>query len=262
MRGLMYGNKILAQDPRPISLSLMAVIQNALSYAWRILLIEVANGRFSICNQDEDVITEQLYMILCELYTSEQEVIEGFSQFETPVREGNMRNLEGTKLDNQPDLTFRPLKGIIPTINSAPTAIFVECKPIDSRHPVSGTYCKKGISRFISNNYAWAVDRAIMLAYVRNTCPLPEGLAYVLDDSAAKEDYKIQGSLSPLGKTASGDAVYYTVHGREKSTTPARIENARISLHHLWLFPDRPCENTSCKVKAQARQPDIAETFA
>ena len=248
MRGLMSGyRKVSDQYICEIPISLMAVVQNALCQAWRILLTEVADGQFSICNAHEDVITERLYMILGSLHACESEVVKGFALFETPIREGNLRNQQGDRLDCQPDLTFRPLRGKISTKNSVTTGIFVECKPIDSQHPVGSVYCKEGISRFIKGDYAWAVDRAIMLAYVRNICELPDGLSYVLEKEPEKKNYKFVQKLVPLGKTSEGDAIYCTVHDRTLPISPSTIKTALVTLHHLWLCPDEPCETSKCR---------------
>jgi hypothetical protein len=228
-------------------MSLVAVVQNALAHAWRILLEQVAEGKFAICGEEEDTITEQLYMILDDLYTNEPDTIQGFSQFQLPVREGNLANRAGNKLDNQPDLAFRPLRGQLDTRSMAMAAIFVECKPIDSTHPIGSTYCKAGISRFVREDYAWAVDRAIMLGYVRNICLLPGGLAYVLDSNAGKVNYRVHEELAYFSKTEHGDEVYCSVHSRGGHATSAHAPSLPITLHHLWLQPEEPCESTRCK---------------
>lgn len=244
----MTGRGVAAGRPCAIPMSLMTVAQNALAHAWRLLLEECAKGQFAICGEHEDAITERLYMILDDLYTNEPDTIRGFSLFQLPVREGNLANRAGDKIDNQPDLTFRPLRGQLNTRSSAMAAIFVECKPIDSAHPIGSTYCKAGISRFIREDYAWAVDRAIMLGYVRNICPLPDGLAYVLSSDAGKADYRVYEELVFLSKTEHGDEVYCSIHQRESTTPSASTPSQPIKLHHLWLTPEKPCEFTRCKV--------------
>lgn len=250
MRGLMSGRwKVPDQHISEISISLMAVVQNVLGHAWRVLLAEVADGKFSICNAHEDVITERLYMILGSLHASEPEAVKGFALFETPVREGNLRNQQGDRPDCQPDLTFRPLRGQISTKNSVTAGIFVECKPVDSQHPIGSAYCKEGISRFVKGDYAWAVDRALMLAYVRNICQLPEGLDYVLGMKSARVNYKLKKKLTPLGITGEGDEIYYTVHDRAPPASLPNNKTALIFLHHLWLNLDRPCETSRCRTK-------------
>lgn len=248
MRGLMTGRGTSAERPSVIPMSLIAVVQNALAHAWRILLEQVAEGKFAICGEEEDTITEQLYMILDDLYTNEPDTIQGFSQFQLPVREGNLANRAGNKLDNQPDLAFRPLRGQLDTRSIAMAAIFVECKPIDSAHPIGSTYCKAGISRFVREDYAWAVDRAIMLGYVRNICPLPGGLAYVLGSDAGKANYRVHQELAYSCKTEHGDEVYCSVHHRGGRATSANTPSLPITLHHLWLQPEEPCESTQCKL--------------
>lgn len=247
MRGLMTGRGAAAGRPCEIPMSFMAVVQNALAHAWRILLEQVAEGRFAICGEEEDTITERLYMILDDLYTNEPETIRGFSLFQLPVREGNLANRAGNKRDNQPDLAFRPIRGQLNTRSSAMAAIFVECKPIDSAHPIGSTYCKAGISRFVREDYAWAVDRAIMLGYVRNICSLSGGLAYVLDSDAGKANYRVHQGLAYSCKTEHGDEVYCSVHHRGGRSISDNTPSPPITLHHLWLQPEEPCESTRCK---------------
>ena len=246
MRGLMTGLGTDAEGPCKIPVFLMEVIQNALAHAWRQLLKDVAEGQFSICGEEEDTITERLYMILDELSSNHPESIKGLSLFQTPVREGNLRNRTGTRLDCQPDLTFRPLRGQLVTRSNAMAAILVECKPIDSAHPIGSTYCKAGISRFVKEDYAWAVDRALMLGYVRNICDLPNGLAYVLDGATGQKEYRVKNSVASLGQTIYGDGVYSSVHYRG-SNASRQTSNLPIALHHLWLKTEEPCENTRCK---------------
>lgn len=249
----MTGRGTTTGRPCNIPESLMIVVQNALAHAWRQLLEEVAERQFSICDEEEDTITERLYMILDDIYSNDPEAVQGFSIFQTPVREGNLRNRAGNKRDCQPDLTFRPLRGQLDTRSSTMAAIFVECKPIDSTHPIGSTYCKAGISRFIREDYAWAVDRAIMLGYVRNICPLPGGLTYVLGSDAGQREYRVKKQLASLGQTNHGDEVYCSVHHRGPTLASSHAPSLPITLHHLWLKPEKPCETTRCKVSARGR---------
>jgi len=248
MRGLMsrYG-KASDHYISEIPVSLMAVVQNALGYAWRILLTEVADGQFTICNTHEDVITERLYMILDSIYCDKPELIDGFALFETPVREGNVRNHRGDRPDCQPDLTFRPLRGQIVAKSSVMSAIFVECKPIDSSHHVGSAYCQEGISRFVKGDYAWCVDRAIMLAYVRNICKLPDGLSYVLDQKKEIKNYQLVQKPISMGKTGSGDSIYSTVHNRSSLALSSAIKSTSVTLHHMWVSTVEPCETSKCR---------------
>jgi hypothetical protein len=243
MRGLMTGGAA-ATAPGAIPYSLVCVVQNAIALAWGRLQEKVGAGDFSICGAHEDVITEKLYMILGELHAAGAGEVGGFAMFETPVREGNLRNCNGQRPDCQPDLTFRPLRGHIPTSNSALAGIFVECKPIDSAHPIPSCYCAEGLIRFVRGDYAWAVDRALMVGYVRNQCELPGGLqACIKKDTTGR--YRFLQPLAEDKPTIRGERVWRSRHERSfpKDCEPA----PPITLYHLWLHPEEPCEQTKCR---------------
>lgn len=228
----------------PISPSLMAVVEAALSRAWRELLEDVAAGAFSLCSATEDEITEQLQLILGELQAAQPEQVEGFSQFSLS-RDGKVRNCDGQRLDLQPDLAFYPLRGSITTTNSMYAAIFAECKPVDSGHPVGDTYYKEGLARFIRGDYAWAVDRALMVGYVRNRCWLPDGLLVGTEEERASGAYRFRGVITELLPTLLGDRVFQSNH--ERSCQLALQPAGPIAVHHLWLHPRSPCEEKRCK---------------
>lgn len=250
MSGLMTGTWSRPMPPtRPTSIapSLLVVVENVLSVAWRVLLDEVKAGRFSICKAKEDEITEQLQMILGELHAADTEVVPGYALFNTPDRDSKLRSYDGKHLDRQPDLTFRPLRGFISATNTALAGIFVECKPIDSVHPVPSTYCKEGLIRFVRGDYAWAVDHALMVGYVRNICVLPDGLAPCIDDDLTRQEYRSQSSLIALTPTILGDVVYQSTHERDFLLASAHEAAGSIILHHLWLRLSVPCETSKCR---------------
>lgn len=235
-----------ALAPVSIAPSLLTVVQNTLAMAWRELVQDDQRGQFSICGATEDEITERLYMILGEIHVAGDAAVLGMSKFETPVREGNVRNFDGKHLDKQPDLTFRPLRGYIPTHNSVPAAIFIECKPIDSRHPLPSTYCRSGLLRFVNGDYAWAVDRAMMVGYVRNNCCLLGGLATCLSNGQLALELALRGTVGVLSPTAFGDSVCQTQHDRGFTLPGGLLPAGMITVHHLWLYPVVPCERSRC----------------
>jgi hypothetical protein len=249
MNGLMTRGLVTEPSafPAKIPASLLIVVQNTLSAAWRKLLKDVETGEFSICAATEDEITERLHMILGELHAAGDGAVRGLSQFETSIREGNLRSFDGKHLDCQPDLTFRPLRGHIQTGNTVPAAIFVECKPIDSVHPVASTYCRAGLIRFVNGDYAWAVDRAMMMAYVRNVCTLPKGLSSCLENMRLAVEMNLQGRLETISPTANGDIVCQSKHDRSFCLSGGRKPVGLITVHHLWLHPVDACETTRCK---------------
>ena len=246
---------LMTQTPRRLSASgqavqipqfLMNAVQNVLSKAWHILQEDVRQGHFSVCNSTEDQITERLYMILGELDAAGDNAVQGLADLQSPVREGNIRNFNGQHLDKQPDLAFRPIRGLISMGNTVPTAIFIECKPIDGRHPVASTYCSEGLIRFVNGDYAWGVDRAMMVGYVRNVCALPGGLSTALDNPKLSSRMQLLDQLKELPRTASEDAVCQSTHIRT-FIIPGRASPAgHIAVNHLWLHPSEPCEHTRC----------------
>lgn len=230
-----------------IPLFLMIVVQNVMSTAWRILLEEIGEGDFSICNSTEDQITERLYMILCALDAAGNNAVPGLSLLQTPVREGNVRNHDGAHLDKQPDLAFRPIRNLISCGNTALLAIFIECKPIDARHPLPSTYCRDGLIRFVNGDYAWGVDRAMMIGYVRNVCTLPGGLSTALADPTLSREMELSGKLENMPNTASGDTVCQSSHNRTFQLPGVSGPVGQIVVNHLWLNPTEPCEQTRCR---------------
>lgn len=249
MSGLMTQARRPTADGKvaAIPLSLMIVVQNVMSKAWRVLLEEVRQGNFSICNTTEDQITERLHMILGELDATGDSAVPGMSQLQSPVREGNVRNYDGAHLDKQPDLAFRPIRNLISCGNTVPTAIFIECKPIDARHPVPSIYCRAGLIRFVNGDYAWGVDRAMMIGYVRNICTLPGGLSAALADPTLSGEMELSGKLEHVPNTASGDAVCQSTHNRRCQLSGMANLVGQIVVTHLWLIPPEPCEQTRCR---------------
>lgn len=230
-----------------ISDFLMTAVQNVLSKAWHLMLEDVKAGHFSICDSTEDQITERLYMILGELDAAGDDAVQGISDLQCPVREGNIRNFDGKHPDKQPDLAFRPKRGLISSANTVPTAIFIECKPIDSGHPVPSTYCLDGLIRFVNGDYAWGVDRAMMVGYVRNVCTLPGGLSTAFANPAINSQMQLAGELKRLPSTATGDAVCQSTHERRFQLPGGTTPVGQITVNHLWLHPVDPCEQTRCR---------------
>jgi hypothetical protein len=231
--------------------ALMVVVQNVMSTAWRVLLEDVRQGDFSISDATEDQITERLHTILRELDAAGDSAVLGLTELQTPVREEKISNYDGTHLDKQPDLTFRPMRGRIPCRDTGPVAIFIECKPIDARHPLPSTYCRDGLIRFVNGDYAWGVDRAMMVGYVRNVCALPGGLSTAISAPILSAQMELIGRLEELPNTTSGDAVCQTTHNRPFQLPGTTNPVGQIVVNHLWLHPAEPCELTRCRAASE-----------
>lgn len=247
MSGLMTGGMAGAATPS-ISQGLMQTVIDAMSCAWKILMDDVNNNRFTLAGAHEDTITHHLHMILGKMDADPDRYVPGLSCFQTPIREGNIANFDASHCDKQPDLTFRPVRGFIPGItNSVPVAVFVECKPIDQRHPLGSKYCDEGLIRFVNGDYAPEVDRGLMVGYVRNVCFLHEPLARVLGMMPHCVRLATDGTLVEQPRTMNNESVYLSKHDRT-FTVPGKLTTAgKISISHLWLRPETPCESSACQ---------------
>jgi hypothetical protein len=237
MIGLMTGALKTPDHEVKIPNSLIKIVTNVIAVAWRRLIQDYDNKNF--CNFVEDEITEKLYMIIGEMDDDPTEELRELANLQSPVREGNIRNYNGDHIDKQPDLTWRPKKGLLGKVgNTATAAIFVECKPVDIAHPIGSTYCKKGLVRFINGDYAWRVNRAIMVGYVRNLSKLPGALEYALDTPEMKKLLGYSGCIRSKKDTIENDGVWRTIHARKF------MDLDNIQIEHLWLYTREPCEKT------------------
>ena len=66
-----------------------------------------------------------------------------------------------------PDLVFDLNRDSLPVLPSH-DALVVECKPVDKDHSAGGDYCDKGLRRFVIGDYAWPMQEAMMVGYVRH----------------------------------------------------------------------------------------------
>ena len=251
MPGLMTGNVDRAA-PFSCSLpdSLLNTVKSAISLAWRMLQEKVDRGAFSICRSTEDQITAQLHELLGQLQADEHGPVPGFAEICTPIREPKVRDYQGNVLDRMPDLAFYPPPGNLRTGNTAFAALFVECKPIDRQHPVVSIYGDKGMIRFLNGDYAWAVDKALMVAYVRNYCALPEGLYPVFAKTTLRGSH---GEAATA--TCEGDLVFRSIHPRRFALNAGQIASGPIQLDHLWLKTHTSCEPSRCRTGRFINQP-------
>lgn len=239
MIGLMTGSIKKPYDVVEIPESLIRIVADALSVAWRILLEQQDHA--SLSGYGEDEITEKLYMILSEIDDDPIEELRELALLQSPVREGNIRNYDNTHPDKQPDLTWRPVKGLLGKVgNTATAGIFVECKPIDRAHPVGSTYCKNGLIRFVNGDYSWRVNRAMMVGYVRNFSKLPGVLQTSLEKPEIETLLGYRGPLNNEKNTIKGDAVWSSLHKRTFKINSQPVGN--IQVDHLWLYPLEPFE--------------------
>lgn len=244
MNGMMTNTILKSNEPVKIPDSLIRIVTDVIAVAWRRLLIELEHEE--LCGLVEDSITERLYMILGEMDDDPAEELRDLAQLQSPVRDGNIRNYDNTHPDKQPDLTYRPSKGLLGRVgNTSTAAIFIECKPIDRVRPTGSNYCKKGLLRFVNGDYSWRVNRAIMVGYVRNISKLPGVLETALGNPELKKQMEYLAPLKKEKQTIQGDDVWSSSHSRSFKVNGTTAGN--IQIDHLWLYPETPCEYTVAK---------------
>ncbi len=197
---------------------------------------------FPLATEREDSVTAQLFNVL-ENDLRQTGEIAGFNStsYERVVRHAEVTNYNGQKLAKTPDLSFKlRYAGVEPRpVVSSHEALFVECKPVDSGHGAGSAYCDDGLIRFVNGDYAWAMQDAMMLAYVRDGRTIAKHLAPALAVSKRKKSLGIVGELQFCpGPTAvaspDAEAVHVTRHRRDFRWPDGKGLATDIIVYHLW----------------------------
>ncbi|MFH1976270.1 MAG: hypothetical protein ABIJ52_12020 [Pseudomonadota bacterium] len=195
--------------------------------AWQVLE-EMPSSGFILQSADEDAITQILKEIIENRLRKYGEV-EGFNGalFGKVSRDQKIPNVDKKHPDKMPDIFFDLRRDQL-AILSDQDGLFVECKPVDHKHSILSCYCKKGLLRFVNGDYAWAMQDALMVGYVKGHYSFRK-LASVLD-----------GKKSAVLKTTNHSTVdefgiYRSSHNRDFQWPESRGQACPISVTHLWL---------------------------
>ena len=196
---------------------------------------------FDLKKAGENAVTNELENVLMNDLLN-QGIVEGFDrQFFGPVTRGSeVENYTGEKISKKPDLVFH-LQRENALWDRRQDALFAECKPVDKKHPLSGHYCAvgkdcTGIERFVIGDYAWAMEEALMIGYVRDGLCIHPHLATALEDKMRRQKL---GNPTPLvnvgAATGNGNAtaLYQTSHQR-LFTWVNGLPATSIALFHSW----------------------------
>ena len=212
------------QIPQRTVLLLCKVIKRA----WQ-LLEEMPPSNFILQSANEDTITQVLVEII-ENRLRKSGDVDGFNcaLFGKVIREPKITNFDKKHPDKMPDIFFDLKRDQLPILSNQ-DGLFVECKPVDHKHSILSCYCKKGLLRFVNGDYAWAMQDALIVGYVKEPYSFKK-LASVLDD----------GKKGAALKTANHSAVdeytiYCSSHNRDFEWPENRGHACPISIVHLWL---------------------------
>ena len=195
--------------------------------AWCLLEEEPPDG-FTIQSADEKTITRLLVQIIENRLRKNGEV-DGFDRerFGKVTRDQQFSNVDGNHPDKMPDIYFDLKREQLPIL-SRQDGLFVECKPVDSKHPVYSSYCRKGLIRFVNGDYAWAMQDALMVGYV--TAPYSfKTLSSVLKGKKSA-DFNTVEHFEMLEH-----GIYRSNHDRQFEWPEDRGKACRIEISHLWL---------------------------
>jgi hypothetical protein len=220
----------------PLSLRSHLIIETAICAAWELMLTHARAG-FDLQAANEDTVTHELYERLYD-EVFDKGVVDGFGRevFASVRREPKVRNFSGSSLDKMPDLLVEFIDRPAGAMNSQ-HGLFIECKPVDRKHPAGSAYCDEGLIRFVRGDYAWAMQSAMMVGYARAGYSVVPKLAEALA-SIRKEPIPTSYGPEPCPCTPATvycEQVAISKHER----TFLYIENdspaGTIVIRHLWL---------------------------
>jgi hypothetical protein len=197
---------------------------------------------FPLATAQEDHITEQLFNVIENDLRHTGEV-SGFNSmlYDRVVRHAQVTNYNRQKLAKTPDLSFklRHAEAEPRPVLSSHDALFVECKPVDANHAAGSAYCDDGLVRFVNGDYAWAMEDAMMLAYVRDGRTITKHLAPAMAAPTRTVALAIADPIEPWaapGAAACPDAeaVYRSSHHRAFTWPDGKGQATNITIYHLW----------------------------
>ena len=222
------------QLPHPaIDNGVLVVIHNALRRAFALL----RDKELHLGTANEDQVTRQLHWILEDILRQSGEV-PGFDHriFGKVWRAPEFTNFNGQRPVKKPDLVFEIVRDDTLVLSSQ-DALFVECKLVDKTHSVGSVYCKTGISRFIEGDYAWAMQEAMMLGYVRNGHSIRSSLKPILSSPTyhAKLGHPTRTELIPeCVSDPLAEKLHTTTHNRDFDWPHQKGRATPIRLFHSW----------------------------
>lgn len=199
---------------------------NVIKRAWE-LLEEKAPTGFILKSADEDTITQVLVEIIENVLRKSGEV-DGFNcaLFGKVVREPKITNYNKMHPDKMPDIFFDLKRDQLPLLSDQ-DGLFVECKPVGRKHPVYSCYCKKGLLRFVNGDYAWAMQDALMVGYVKKPYSFKKFKSVL--DGKKKVEFKTTDHF------VIDYSIYLSMHSRDFAWLGSNGQACSIVISHLWL---------------------------
>lgn len=222
----------------PLGLPVILLIRRVLCRA----LEKLREQNFNFSAATEDQVTAALRSVIENDLRQTGEVA-GFNRhyYEAVVRQGQVANFDGTRLNKAPDLSFKLRHDDCEprSVLSEFDLLFVECKPVDAAHPAASRYCDDGLIRFVVGDYAWAMQEGMMLAYARNGRCIQDHLIPAMRETG-RMDLLATTQLpkpcpSPDAQPVRGaEGIFVSKHRRSFHWPHGKGQACEIAIYHLW----------------------------
>jgi hypothetical protein len=194
---------------------------------------------FDLRNAGENAITNELEGVLMNDLLN-RGIVGGFDNlFFGPVTRGSeVENYNGKKISKKPDLIFH-LQRENTLWDRRQDALFAECKPVDREHSLAANYCafgtdRVGVERFIIGDYAWAMQEAMLIGYVRDAFKVYPHLAVSLADPQRHKALGLPTSPTSLFPNSDETKSLYQTRHQRLFTWANGQAATEITLYHSW----------------------------
>lgn len=222
----------------PIDFRVILLVRKVFVEAFALLRARCAEKQTPLAAWREDDITIALHAIIENDFRQKGRAVSGFNRrtFETVYRQTRVVNYSLTLVAKEPDMLFRMRGEEEPArVLSSQNALFVECKPVDATHPAGTDYCDAGLHRFVRGDYAWAMQEALMVAYVRGNRTIAKNLTKAI---AERPELCAVPPLATHATHAPADAVtealHASTHKRPFPWAGAKGPACPIKVYHSW----------------------------
>jgi hypothetical protein len=225
--------------PHPkIELPIILIVRRALVEAFVRLREHCRLAGRDLAATKENDITRALLGVL-ENDLRQKGAVAGFNKtlFEEVTRQREVENYDFTKVEKKPDMVFKLRSDEeAARVLSTQHALFVECKPVDANHPAGGDYCDAGLRRFVDGDYAWAMQDALMIGYVRDGRTIAGHLVPALQQRPELETVSLPKPVDASSATADSatEALHTSSHRRPFRWPDGKGSACAITIYHSW----------------------------
>jgi len=227
----MFSEPRTVPHPR-VDLAVLLILEDAIRAAWE-MLRQTPPTTLKLATDVEETVNFHLHEAMTDRVWN-RGLVEGFDEmyFRDIQSAPEVCNFNHKELKKRPDMLVK-LTGRPDTVMPSQDGIFIECKPVDSRHSLIGQYCRRGITRFVVGRYAWAMQEALMVGYTFGEMDAATLLTAAFTKAAAT----VLSATNPVPCPAVSSTIVSrhrrNFHYRETGETAPEI-----TLRHLWLRRD------------------------